>query len=426
MKKFLICLLALIVAEVIFFTCAIGSSIDGKWFRNSNVSTWFGRGSENDNTNNGDNDNTNKGDEDQNNDGDNTETPPSEDNESPLIITPEEITFSSMSLEVMPKALNDEEENNNSVEAVNGTCTITAVYKPISAKNTAVDWSVVYYSTGEPVDPETSAIIVTPIEDGALTAEVRCIKAFSSRLKIICTLRSNKEITASCRVDYRTKYTGTAFSFITHGNEDNLKTTGIDDEKSIFDLSLDHADAHFLHKGIIPNITQGTIDTNIANYIKYNVYVRCYSGFYGYYNNTYAGEKKVNLSNEWQLACRGTYSSVDSRIEFNTREPLYGDKYYQFLSLLCPDINATSDGYDEDSYYYFWSAYYGYCSFKSHQVYYPDSTPAMFEIKVEAQISSNDKDYSEPYVTVEQVHITSTSPKAPAVDDLEIGKDIIF
>lgn len=87
--------------------------------------------------------------------------------------------------------------------------TLTATVEPSNAQNVEVDWSVSWvnaeseWATGKTV---TDYVTVTPVSDGALTANLACLKAFGEQVKIICTYRSNKNVTAECTVDYSKKF----------------------------------------------------------------------------------------------------------------------------------------------------------------------------------------------------------------------------
>lgn len=90
---------------------------------------------------------------------------------------------------------------------------LTATITPESATNKAVDWTVSFvnpasaWASGKNV---TDYVTVTPTSDGALTANVECLKAFGEQIKVSVTSRENAKATASCTVDYARRITDTA------------------------------------------------------------------------------------------------------------------------------------------------------------------------------------------------------------------------
>ena len=91
--------------------------------------------------------------------------------------------------------------------------TLTATVSPETADNKAVDWSVAF------VNPSSSwakgknvadYVTVTPTSDGALTANVSCLKAFGEQIKVTVTSRVNPEAKAECTLDYARRILDTA------------------------------------------------------------------------------------------------------------------------------------------------------------------------------------------------------------------------
>lgn len=86
--------------------------------------------------------------------------------------------------------------------------TLTATITPVDADNKAVDWAVTWknaestWATGKTV---TDYVTVTPINDGALTANVECKQPFGEQIKVTVTSRDNTELTADCICDYAKK-----------------------------------------------------------------------------------------------------------------------------------------------------------------------------------------------------------------------------
>ena len=91
--------------------------------------------------------------------------------------------------------------------------TLTATVSPETADNKAVDWSVSFvnpsssWASGKSV---TDYVTVTPTSDGALTANVNCLKAFGEQIKVTVTSRVNPEAKAECTLDYARRILDTA------------------------------------------------------------------------------------------------------------------------------------------------------------------------------------------------------------------------
>ena len=91
--------------------------------------------------------------------------------------------------------------------------TLTATVSPETADNKAVDWSVSFvnpsssWASGKSV---TDYVTVTPTSDGALTANVNCLKAFGEQIKVTVASRVNSEAKAECTLDYARRILDTA------------------------------------------------------------------------------------------------------------------------------------------------------------------------------------------------------------------------
>lgn len=91
--------------------------------------------------------------------------------------------------------------------------TLTAAVSPETADNKAVDWSVSFanpsssWASGKSV---TDYVTVIPASDGALTANVNCLKAFGEQIKVTVTSRVNPEAKAECTLDYARRILDTA------------------------------------------------------------------------------------------------------------------------------------------------------------------------------------------------------------------------
>ena len=86
---------------------------------------------------------------------------------------------------------------------------LTATITPSNATIQDVDWSVSFvnnsstWATGKTV---TDYVTVTPTEDGALTANVKCLQAFGEQIKVTVTSREISSVKADCIVDYQQKF----------------------------------------------------------------------------------------------------------------------------------------------------------------------------------------------------------------------------
>ena len=87
---------------------------------------------------------------------------------------------------------------------------------PDDADDKSVDWDLKWknaeseWATGKTV---TDYVTVTPTSDGALTANVECLKDFGAQVKVTVTSRDNSEVSANCLVDYTQKLQGVKATF---------------------------------------------------------------------------------------------------------------------------------------------------------------------------------------------------------------------
>lgn len=88
---------------------------------------------------------------------------------------------------------------------------LTATITPADATNKVVDWSVAWkdansaWAKGKTV---TSYVTVTPTSDGALTANVACLKAFGEQVIVTVAVRGDDSINATATVDYEQRVIG--------------------------------------------------------------------------------------------------------------------------------------------------------------------------------------------------------------------------
>ena len=106
---------------------------------------------------------------------------------------------------------------------------LTATIVPENATDKTVDWAIAWavppqHSGGTIGDEDpgsvwamgktvTDYVTVTPTSDGALTANVECLKDFGAQGKVTVTSRYNSEVKANCVVDYTQKLQGVKATF---------------------------------------------------------------------------------------------------------------------------------------------------------------------------------------------------------------------
>lgn len=174
-----------------------------------------------------------------------TETPPAQ-TENGMLVTPDE-TSGAVRLSVMSAngGINQLSEN---------SYTITATIQPASALQKA-NWSVAWknggssWATGKTV---TDYVTVTPTEEGALTATLNCVKAFSEQVILTVSAAANENKTATCTVDYQQRLVvnslslgGTALSTDTGNFKAQIGKT----HKYAIDYTLTDGTIAYLGKG---------------------------------------------------------------------------------------------------------------------------------------------------------------------------------
>ena len=106
---------------------------------------------------------------------------------------------------------------------------LTATITPENATDKTVDWTIAWavppqHSGGTMGDEDpgsvwamgktvTDYVTVTPTSDGALTANVECLKDFGAQVKVTVTSRDNPDVKANCLVDYTQKLQGVKATF---------------------------------------------------------------------------------------------------------------------------------------------------------------------------------------------------------------------
>ena len=103
---------------------------------------------------------------------------------------------------------------------------LTATITPDNATNKAVDWTVTWVggrehdggSSDSPADwsegkTVTDYVTVTPTSDGALTANVECLQAFGTQVRVTVTSRDNTAVKANATVDYTEKLSSVKATF---------------------------------------------------------------------------------------------------------------------------------------------------------------------------------------------------------------------
>ena len=117
--------------------------------------------------------------------------------------------------------------------------TLTATISPETADNKAVDWSVAFanqsssWAEGKNV---ADYVTVMPSSDGALTANVNCLKAFGEQIKVTVTSRVNSDAKAECTLDYARRILDTALyheemdkNILEFGSDEILLEMGVPD-----------------------------------------------------------------------------------------------------------------------------------------------------------------------------------------------------
>lgn len=142
------------------------------------------------------------------------------------LILPEETAGNGIKL--VSAAIPVEQNEDYGVSAINTVepkpYRLTATYEPDSASEILMDWSVNFknpsssWASGKTV---TDYVTVTPTADGALTADVQCLKDFGEQIIVKVANRFNPEIYATATCDYVARISSVTLEFYgsyAHGN----------------------------------------------------------------------------------------------------------------------------------------------------------------------------------------------------------------
>lgn len=203
---------AIILAAVIVVVCGIGSSVNGEWFKNGNVYTWFNSWGQNGQSNPDENPDDGAEQPD--------DIPPITDDGSAELENGEQNGVQLLSAKIPRVAY----ELNGISPQADTAFTLTATVGPDDAVNKVVDWSVAWengessWANGKEV---TDYVTVTPTTDGAMTATATCMQAFGEKVIITAQVRDGSDdLKATCVANYVQKYLGTSFKFTNHADDD--------------------------------------------------------------------------------------------------------------------------------------------------------------------------------------------------------------
>lgn len=112
-------------------------------------------------------------------------------------------------------------------ETSNTSVRLTATIMPIGASIQTVDWNAAWkddsseWASGKNV---LDYIMITPVKEGGLTADVACRQAFGEQILINVVSRDNPTLTASCVVDYAKRIDKVNFSLQPNNQEPHSTT----------------------------------------------------------------------------------------------------------------------------------------------------------------------------------------------------------
>lgn len=175
-KKTLYGFIALIIAAAIVIVCGVGSSVNGKWFKNKDIQTWFKSWGQNSSQ---------------------------EETSAPWggVVDGDGNEMNNEATYAMPAAMafysNSSDDVSQNLRFSSPAVTVTCSHN-FELNNIKVDWSVEYPSGVNATD----IITVTPESDGSTRATVQCSAPFDTQITLKATLRGNAQKTATCAIDY--------------------------------------------------------------------------------------------------------------------------------------------------------------------------------------------------------------------------------
>ena len=113
------------------------------------------------------------------------------------------------------RILRDEYAQYGIMPIVESAQQLTATVNPADATDNKLDWSVSFanpsreWATGKTV---TEYVTVSPVEDGALTANVQCLQPFGEQIIITARSRQDSEIFGTATVDYVKRVTSVSLT----------------------------------------------------------------------------------------------------------------------------------------------------------------------------------------------------------------------
>lgn len=205
--------LIVIAALVVFI--GYGSSIDGKWFKNSDVSKWYNSWGKGETVQTNDQTDNQNGSQNGNQNG--NVTPVQTGSNDQLMIGESEGTGLTLLCapidDLTVVSLADAPANYISVYSL--TCT----YQPSYATAPVIDWSVLFqnpssaWASGKNI---SDYVLVVPDRDGSLTATAYCLQGFGEQVLIKAAFRNDSAIYCTVTCDYLAKVSG--FQYLFAGN----------------------------------------------------------------------------------------------------------------------------------------------------------------------------------------------------------------
>ena len=298
---------------------------------------------------------------------------------------------------------------------------ITATITPASAVNKAVDWVIAWknasssWANGKTV---TDYVTVTPSSDGALTANVECLQAFSEQIVISAISRENSAVKGTCTVDYAQRYSGTS-TFLSFNSSSNYSQGGV---------STNTTDELITSVNVPLHATSGdNTNTLPKNSIKYS------SVLSDIYTIAYA-DTSVNF--KYYLKLNPDFCS-DLKTQISLSQGTFAEDWTLFDETSCSLSQADAAGFASTEEYcvvdYFRTLCSGLSSGVAPGVYYIHS-PSLnqfievaqdyvsnyhYEIKIVATVNETS------YETITKVRFTESSLKMH-VTNISVGPNLVF